>query len=134
MTSNIKSRQQVESQEVDMNPMLDVVFILLIFFIVTTSFTKENVLDVLRPTPSVALNPSKSVSISINDMNQVFVAGRLTQMDAVSIAIARLSAEFDIKSINLEATKNSRHDTLVGVLNQIKMMGDFPVAIGSKVN
>lgn len=135
MKQAFKKLSNAQQAQVDMNPMLDIVFILLIFFIVTTSFVKADLIDILRPKNSTNnVNTSQSVNINIDDTNQIYVAGRLTQKDAVSIAIARLSAEFDITNINLSAAADSQHNVMVQVLDQVKMMGDYPVAITTNLD
>lgn len=116
---------------VDMNPMLDVVFILLIFFIVTASFNRETALDIERSHNSVqAIKPSVTPQFTINHQNQVFLNHQKISIDTININIARLAVAGDITSINLRAHPQSMHNTFVSVLNAIKSQTAVPVSVG----
>ncbi|MBQ4837640.1 MULTISPECIES: ExbD/TolR family protein [Pseudoalteromonas] len=118
--------------DVDMNPMLDIVFILLIFFIVTASFQKAHVLDLDRPNKAnVALSQTLTPQFSIDQRNRIFLNQKQVDPDAIAVNIARLAAQGEITSISLKAHAMSEHNTLVTVLNAIKSQTDAPVALGS---
>jgi len=121
-----------ENLSVDMNPMLDIVFILLIFFIVTASFSKEAVLDIERNnTPTLSLTPQVTPQFEISASNKVYLNNREVSINAININIAKLAAHADITAINVRAHENSQHNTLVAVLNAIKEQSDAPVALGA---
>ncbi|WP_046003578.1 ExbD/TolR family protein [Pseudoalteromonas rubra] len=116
---------------VDMNPMLDIVFILLIFFIVTASFMRETALPLNRTEQAVtSLVPILTPVFSIDAKNQVYLNNRQIDLDSVSINVARLGAQGEITSISLRAHPNSQHATLVSVLDAIKAQTSAPVSLG----
>ena len=88
-----KHRRSMEDEtEVDMTPMLDIVFIMLIFFIVTTSFIKESGIDITRPNNNESEappNPTSPILIRINDTGDVTLNGALIDVAQVE---ARVSA------------------------------------------
>ena len=89
-----KFKKNREESEINITPMLDIVFIMLIFFIVTTSFVKEISIDVNRPTKSPIKEQKKSevISVRISGEGQIFVQDRLITLDAVraNIGMSRL--------------------------------------------
>ncbi|OCQ20863.1 biopolymer transporter [Pseudoalteromonas luteoviolacea] len=120
------------SANVDMNPMLDIVFILLIFFIVTASFSKEPVLDISKQDKAArSLTPTLTPQINIDDKNQIFLNGRQIDVDAIAINIARVAAKGEITSIGLKAHAQSEHNTLVQVLDAVKSQTSAPVSLAS---
>jgi biopolymer transport protein ExbD len=130
----IKSKKTVtENAEVDMNSMLDVVFILLIFFIVTTTFARAQAIEAERPKSNIkSVTTSKSVLIQINHDNSILLDNRVMDPERISVNIARISANFDIKSVQINASENSTHQVLMTVMDQVKTMGNYPIAITSK--
>ncbi|MCO7189118.1 MULTISPECIES: biopolymer transporter ExbD [unclassified Pseudoalteromonas] len=116
---------------VDMNPMLDIVFILLIFFIVTASFMRETALPINRTDQAVtSIVPSLTPVFTIDAKNQIYLNNRKIDIDTVSINIARLGAQGELTSISLRAHPDSQHATLVGVLDAIKAQTSAPVSLG----
>ncbi|KZN28970.1 hypothetical protein N480_09385 [Pseudoalteromonas luteoviolacea S2607] len=120
------------SANVDMNPMLDIVFILLIFFIVTASFSKEPVLDISKQDKAArSLMPNLTPQISIDDKNLIYLNERQIDVDTIAINIARVAARGDITSIGLKAHAQSEHNTLEQVLNAVKSQTSAPVSLAS---
>lgn len=93
----MKRRYSSDSSDetaIDMTPMLDIVFIMLIFFIVTTSFVKEAGLEVNRPTASSAQTVKKgNIMVAVGAAGDVWVDKRRIEVDAVRANIERLRAE-----------------------------------------
>ncbi|TQF66802.1 ExbD/TolR family protein [Pseudoalteromonas luteoviolacea] len=117
---------------VDMNPMLDIVFILLIFFIVTASFSKESVLDISKQNQAAhSLTPALTPQFSIDDKNQIYLNGRKIDVDTIAINVAKVAAKGEITSIGLKAHALSEHNTLVQVLDAIKSQTSAPVSLAS---
>ena len=113
-----------EEAKIDLTPMLVVVFIMLIFFIVTATFVKEIALDANKP-PDVEVSTEKSDAITI-----VICANDDIQLDrlridkrAVAAQIIRRKAENPKASISVVAHPKSTADTLVSVVNSIKEAG-----------
>ncbi|MBN2707341.1 MAG: biopolymer transporter ExbD, partial [Deltaproteobacteria bacterium] len=72
-----RSRRERKPAQIDMAPMLDMVFILLIFFLVTTSFVKETGIEVNRPAASTAVSQEKAnILVAITPDNKVFIDHR----------------------------------------------------------
>ena len=83
-----------ESENIDLTPMLDVVFIMLIFFIVTASFVKEAGIDVNRPEAATAVKKERAnILVAISDKGEIWINKRRVDIRAVQANIERLKAE-----------------------------------------
>ena len=113
-----------EEAKIDLTPMLDVVFIMLIFFIVTATFVKELGLDVNKP-PEVDItsNEGDSITIVIDRTDKIEINGLSVDKRAVSAQIIRAKAENPKASVAVLAHSKSRADTLVSVVDSIKDAG-----------
>lgn len=119
-----------DDAQVDMTPMLDIVFIMLIFFIVTTSFVKEKGLDVNRPeNKSQSNQPSKSLSIRIDEMGTIMMNGREVDIRRVIANIQTFLAENPTDSAAIQADKNTEHGVVVEVMNQAKEAGIGKISV-----
>ncbi|MBH0059345.1 biopolymer transporter ExbD [Pseudoalteromonas sp. SWXJZ94C] len=119
--------------DVDMTPMLDIVFILLIFFIVTTSFVKPVAIELNRPLDSPQIDkPVKNALFSIDESNAVYFADRLIDLEQVSTNLAMFAAKYEISSVLIKADENSNHNTLMNVMNNIKEYENYSIALVSK--
>ena len=86
--------RQEEDSAIDMTPMLDIVFIMLIFFIVTATFVKESGLDVTRPDAETAVKQSRvGILIAIGENNEIYINRRQVDLAAVRANVERLHAE-----------------------------------------
>ena len=89
-----KPIREADSAEIDITPMMDIVFIMLIFFIVTTSFVKEAGIDVNKPEAAQAQSkPSATIFIAIRANGEVWMDKRPVDVERVSANIERLRAE-----------------------------------------
>lgn len=121
-----------EEEGIDITPMMDIVFIMLIFFIVTASFVKETGVDVNRPSASTAeKKTAASILVAITENNDVWIDKRMVDVRAVSANIKRLLAENPKGTVVVQADKNSKNGVLVKVLDQAKMAGATNVAISA---
>ena len=113
-----------EEAKIDLTPMLDVVFIMLIFFIVTATFVKELGLDINKP-PDVDITDSESESITIviKATDKIEIDGLNVDPRAVSSMIVRRRAENPKASIAVLAHSKSRANTLVTVVDAIREAG-----------
>ena len=130
----MRNRQAVEEEESEINltPMLDVVFIMLIFFIVTASFIKEAGIDVNRPDAFTAeRQEDAAILIAISEANEIWIDRKPVEPRAVRDAIQRLHLENPKGSIVIQADEESNHETLVVVLDAAKAVGVGNVAIAS---
>ncbi len=86
-------QDQDEKEEIDMTPMLDVVFILLIFFIVTASFVKEAGIDVNRPEAATAVKKERAnILVAISDKGDIWINKRKVDIRSVQANIERLKS------------------------------------------
>ena len=117
---------------VDMTPMLDVVFILLIFFIVTASFVKEAGVDVLRP-GAVSRTQQKNVTlfVAITAMGEVWINRRQIDRRAVRANVERLHAENPQGSVVVQADRRTETGILIEVMDQIRLAGVSNVAVAT---
>lgn len=130
-----RPRRTAESNEIDLTPMLDVVFILLIFFIVTTSFVKETGIDVNRPSASTAEKKSKgNILLAIKDNGEIWMDNRQIDVRAVKANIQRLKARYPESSVIIQSDQDSRTGTLVKVMDQIRLAGVQGISIAASVD
>ncbi|WP_188693585.1 ExbD/TolR family protein [Bowmanella pacifica] len=119
-----KHNRETEDANIDMTPMLDIVFIMLIFFIVTTSFVKEKGLIVNRPDDAQKSNkPSKNVSIKIDANGFVYMNGRQIDIERVEANIQSFLAENITENAVIQADKETKHGVVVRVLDQAARAG-----------
>jgi biopolymer transport protein ExbD len=126
-----KTRIGVDEAEVDMTPMLDIVFIMLIFFIVTATFVNERGLDVTRPDSDEPPPQTKAVTIliSISSSGVISLEGRDVDIRAVRANVERLIAENPDASVVVQADPESESSILVGVMDQARLAGAAGVSI-----
>ena len=128
-----RSRDGDES-EVNLTPMLDVVFIMLIFFIVTASFIKEAGIDVSRPPAGKSEKQAKgNIVVQISDTNQIWVAGRPVDARALRANIERLHAENPQGSVVIQAYPESENGLLVEVMDAARLAGVDNVSLAAEV-
>lgn len=118
--------------EIDLTPMLDVVFIMLIFFIVTASFIKEAGIDVNRPDASMKPpTETGSILIDIGQNNEIWMDRRLIDPRAVRANIERMHAENPGANVLIQADQRSFNDTLVQVMNASREAGIYDISIAA---
>ncbi len=121
-----------EENEINLTPMLDVVFIMLIFFIVTASFIKEAGIQVERPdAPTAESQDDASILIAISPNDEIWIDKRKVDPKNVRAQIERLHAENPKGSLVIQADKESTHETLVVVMNAAQEVGVSNVAISA---
>jgi biopolymer transport protein ExbD len=119
-----KRATDTDEAEIDLTPMLDVVFIMLIFFIVVASFIKEAGIEVNRPDNSKS-DPSDATSIlvTITGDNQVWMENRRIDIRSVRANIQRLLAEDPEQPLTIKAERGAKAGTLVGVADAAREAG-----------
>ena len=126
---------QEEEQEINVTPMLDVVFIMLIFFIVTASFVKESGLDVNKPEAQTATKKEKAnILIAISPNNEIWINRRRVDPRQVRANIQRLHAENPQGSVIIQADKESNVNTLVQVMDASRDAGVFDVSLAAEAD
>lgn len=128
-----KHHGTTEEADIDMTPMLDIVFIMLIFFIVTTSFVKETGIDVSRPNASTAERKERgNILIAIKPDGAVWIAKRKVELRAVRANVERLHAENPEGTVVIIADKEAQTGTLVEVMDQVRLAGVYNVSIAAQ--
>jgi biopolymer transport protein ExbD len=128
-----KVRVEEEEAAIDMTPMLDIVFIMLIFFIVTTVFVKEAGIEVNKPGATESIKPKNAnIFIAVNERGDVWIDKHLVDVDAVRANLERLMAEQPSDVIIIQADKNAEHGVVVAVMDQIKAAGIDRISIATE--
>ncbi len=126
------NREEDES-EINITPMLDVVFIMLIFFIVTASFVKEAGIEVNRPNASTAVKKEKAnILVAISETGEIWVDRRKVDVRSVRANIERLHAENPQGSVIIQADKKSTTETLVAVMDAARQAGVYNVSLAAQ--
>jgi len=124
--------EQEEAEEINMTPMLDVVFILLIFFIVTASFVKEAGIDVNRPEAATAVKKERAnILVAISDKGEIWINKRRVDVRTVQANIERLKAENPQGTVVIQADKKATTDVLVKVMDSARAAGVYDVSIAA---
>lgn len=122
------------SVELNMAPLIDMVFILLIFFLVTTSFVKETGIEVSRPTASTAVQKDKAtLLIGIDESNRIFFNHREIDVRAVRANIERALAENPEGAVVVVADKASSTGTAIQVMDGCRMAGAASVSLAAEL-
>ena len=121
-----------EENEINLTPMLDVVFIMLIFFIVTASFIKESGIDVSRPeAPTGERQEDAAILIAISSNDEIWIDRKEQDPRSIRSTIERLHAENPKGSIVIQADESSTNEMLVTVMEAAKQAGVANVAIAT---
>ena len=128
--------QDEEDNEINLTPMLDVVFIMLIFFIVTASFIKEAGLDVNRPDVPETNIPEQNVSIVVNltELNEIRIDGRIIDPRAVRANIERMHAEEPDAPVVIRPHVKSKNELLIVVMDAARQAGVYNISLTDPVN
>tara|TARA_B100001027_G_scaffold17756_1_gene10651 strand:- start:3041 stop:3445 length:405 start_codon:yes stop_codon:yes gene_type:complete len=128
-----KNRVKNEENSLDLTPMMDIVFIMLIFFIVTTSFVKETGVDINRPNAETAERDERgNILVAITANNEIWIDKRRVDLKAVRANIERLKIEYPEGSVIIQADKESRSGLLVEAMDQIRLAGVQNISIAAK--
>lgn len=119
-----------ESTEVNLTPMLDVVFIMLIFFIVTTSFIKESGVEIERPESSAASpRPDAQVLVAVTPEGAVWVDGRPVDLHRVGQTVADIVTGEG--SVVIQADRDATTGVLIEVMDRLQSAGVDQVAVAA---
>lgn len=130
--SILDNRSPDEEEGINLTPMLDVVFIMLIFFIVTASFIKEAGIDVQRPEAKTAVNKKNAnIIVAISANNEIWMDRKRIKPQGVRGQIERMHAENPEGSVIIQADKDSYSETLMLVMSAARE-AKVTVAIATK--
>ena len=128
-----KRHHQEDEAEINITPMLDVVFIMLIFFIVTTSFVKETGVEISRPSSSQAKEVKKgNILVAIKEDGAIWINKQQVDIRAVRSRVEKMHAENPEANAVIIADRGSRTGDLVEVMDQIKSAGVPGISIAAE--
>ena len=123
---------RVKAVELNIAPLIDMVFILLIFFLVTTSFVKETGVDINRPVASTAVSKEKAgIMVGITAEGRIYMAKREIDIRAVRANIERALAESPESQVIVVADRDSRTGTVIKVMDGCKLAGAVNVSLAA---
>lgn len=130
-------RHDAESEEadIDLTPMLDVVFIMLIFFIVTASFIKESGIEISRPDANqaeAAPSESKNIVVMVTASDEIWMEGRRIDQRAVRANITKLYAENPEASVIIQAHNKSTANVYTQIADAARSTGIYSVSLVTK--
>jgi len=123
-----------DEEQINVTPMLDVVFIMLIFFIVTATFVKEVGLDVNQPEddkPKTVDPDKRSIVVRITSRDRIIIAQRDVDWRSVRANIERLHAENPEAPVVIQPHPNSRTESMVHVMDSARQAGVFSVSLAA---
>lgn len=121
-----------EETELDMTPMLDIVFIMLIFFIVTTSFVKESGVSVSTPQAQTASRQENAnIFIAITEQGEIWIDQRPVDSRSVRAIVARMHGDNPEGSVIIQSDENAATRVLVEVMDQVRLAGIEKIAIAA---
>lgn len=119
--------------DVNMSPLIDMVFLLLIFFVVTTSFVKETGVDVQRATAASAETvAATSVMIAVTEDGDVWMEGKRVDVRSVRGLVERALAEDPETAAVIVADRDSRNGLVVEVMDQCRLAGAANVSLAAR--
>ncbi len=121
-----------EEAQIDMTPMLDIVFIMLIFFIVTTSFIKPSGLDYNKPEASQATTKkSANIFIGVSKTGVIKMENRQVDVERVTANVERMLAESPEAAVLIEADKEAEHGLVIKVMDNVKKAGIDKISVSA---
>lgn len=129
---NLSSQDSTEAT-VDISPLIDCVFILLIFFIVTTTFVEETGVEVDKPEATPAAQPleKNSILLAITADGAVVYGGKDIGLHGVQPTVKRLIAKEELPVI-IQVDQSVKSGTLVQVIGEVKLAGVSKVSVATK--
>ena len=130
--SVIREAAGEEESAIDLTPMLDVVFIMLIFFIVTASFVKEAGIDINRPEATTAeAKKNANILIAISPTNEIWIEKRRVDIRSVRSVVERMHAENPKGAVVIQADKKANVETLTSVTDSAREAGVYDVSVST---
>ena len=125
--------RQEEDADIDITPMLDIVFIMLIFFIVTATFVKESGIDVTRPDAETAVKQNRvAILIAIRDNNEIWINRRQVDLASVRANVEKLHAENPQGGAVIQADREAETGVLVEIMDQVRLAGVGAISIAAE--
>ena len=121
-----------EEMDINITPMLDIVFIMLIFFIVTTSFVKETGIDPKRPVAETATaKPRGNILIGVDTGGQIWMNNRQIELSQVRQLVEDAVAETPESSVVLVSDETSPTGVLIDIMDQVRLSGVTDISVSA---
>ncbi|CAH9019720.1 ExbD/TolR family protein [Candidatus Nitrosacidococcus sp. I8] len=125
-------RQGNSAVNINLTPMIDMVFILLIFFIATTSFTKESGVEVSRPSAKTVISKEQEhITITISNNNEIWLNQKQIDIRSVRTFIEHGQGEKQINSVVIVADKSAKTGVVIEVMDQVRLAGISDISIAA---
>ena len=135
MRRSLISQAVEEAEEPNITPMLDVVFILLIFFIVTANFIKDPGLEINRPDSETAeITENAAILIAIGPAGEIYMDGRRIDVRQVKANVIRLMAENPQGAVVMQADEKATAVKIIAVMDEVREAGVIDISIASEPN
>ena len=135
MRRSLISQAVEEAEEPNITPMLDVVFILLIFFIVTANFIKDPGLEFNRPDSETAeITENAAILIAIGPAGEIYMDGRRIDVRQVKANVIRLMAENPQGAVVMQADEKATAEKIIAVMDEVREAGVIDISIASEPN
>ncbi|HIF9320579.1 TPA: ExbD/TolR family protein [Photobacterium damselae] len=122
-----------EDAQIDLTSMLDIVFIMLIFFLVTSSFVRESGVEVNRPQASHAVSQKDAgIFIAITSANDIYIDKRIVDAERVQATIEHMLVDQPDASLVIQADEHAYNGTVVKVMDAAKGAGVKNIALAAE--
>lgn len=129
-----RNRKEEEDTEINITPMLDIVFIMLIFFIVTTSFVKETGIDPRRPEAETARAAERAnILIAVAENGQIWMNKRAVELGQVRNMVEAALAENPESSAVIIADTESETGTVIDLMDQVRLGGVYNISLAAEL-
>ncbi len=127
-----RSQSSMGGTDIDLTPLIDMVFILLIFFIVSTSFIRESGIVVERPAASTGESQSVQIIVGIDKDNVVWVEGKTIDIRTISARMKQFKAENDKLAVIVAADVQANAGVLIKVLDMCRLAGVENISVATE--
>lgn len=128
-----RRQNQSDEAQIDLTPMLDIVFIMLIFFIVTSSFVRESGVEVNRPQASHAMEQSNAgIFVAITAANDVYIDKHVVDVERVQATLERFIIDNPEATLIIQADEHAYNGTVVQVMDAAKGAGIKDIALAAE--
>ena len=119
--------------DINVTPLMDIVFIMLIFFIVTSTFVKEPGVEIDRPTAQTAKERKlASILVAVSNENEIWINKKVVELDTVRATVEALKQENPKGTAVVQVDKGAESRYLVEVVNQIRAAGVNDIAVSTE--
>ncbi len=128
-----RRQSKVEEAQIDLTSMLDIVFIMLIFFIVTSSFVRESGIEVNQPQAAhVSSQKDAGVFVAITASNDIYIDKRIVDPERVEATLEHILLDHPDASMVIQADKHAYNGTVVKVMDAAKGAGIKHIALAAE--